>query len=106
MKQVTINIPDNKYGFFVELLKSISFVDKFNEEEILVSAQEKKIIRQRIKTAKPHNFKKWKDIKKKSKTTLADLTAVSLKEMSSLSEEKFSTIWDNESDAVYDRFLK
>ena len=63
MKQVTINVPDNKYGFFVELLKSISFVDKFNEEDIVISEQEKKIIRQRIKTAKPHNFKKWDDIK-------------------------------------------
>ena len=63
MKQVTINIPDNKYGFFVELLKSISFVDKFNEDDIVISEQEKKIIRQRIKTAKPHNFKKWDDVK-------------------------------------------
>jgi len=63
MKQVTINVPDNKYGFFLELLKSIGFIGKFNEENIVISEQEKKIIRQRIKNAKPHNFKKWDDIK-------------------------------------------
>lgn len=63
MKQVTINVPDNKYSFFVELLKSIDFIDKFNEEDIVVTEQEKKVIRQRIKKAKPGDFKNWDDIK-------------------------------------------
>ena len=63
MKQVTINVPDNHYSFFLELLKNISFIEKFNEEEIVVSEQEKDIIRQRIKSAKPEDFKKWDDIK-------------------------------------------
>ncbi len=26
MKQVTLNIPDNKYQFFIELVKSLNFV--------------------------------------------------------------------------------
>lgn len=26
MKQVTLNIPDNKYPFFIELIKSLNFV--------------------------------------------------------------------------------
>lgn len=63
MKTIIINIPDSKYSFFVKLLKSIDFISRFNEEEIVVSEQEKKLIRQRIKNAKPHHFKKWDDIK-------------------------------------------
>ena len=63
MKQVIINVPDSKYNFFIELLKSIKFVSKFNEDDIIISEQEKKLIRQRIKNAKPHNFKNWEDIK-------------------------------------------
>ena len=63
MKQITINVPDNKYVFFIKLLKSISFVAQYNEEDIVISEQEKRIIRQRIKTAKPENFKKWDEVK-------------------------------------------
>jgi hypothetical protein len=68
MKTVTINIPDSKYKFFVELLKSIDFIEDFNKEEIFVSEKEKKLIRDRIKKAQPHNFKKWDDIKKSFRT--------------------------------------
>ena len=63
MKTLTINIPDKKYHFFVELLKSIDFVSEYNEEQFFVTEQEQKLIRKRIKNAKPHNFKKWDDIK-------------------------------------------
>lgn len=63
MKQITINIPDDKYSFFIKLLKSINFVNEFNEAEIIVSKKEKQLIRQRIKKAKPGNFKKWDDVK-------------------------------------------
>lgn len=31
MKQVTLNIPDNKYHFFMELVKSLGFVKVPNE---------------------------------------------------------------------------
>jgi len=58
-----INVPDNKYGFFSELLQSIDFVNKFNEAEYEIMEREKKLIRQRIKNAKPENFKNWEDIK-------------------------------------------
>jgi len=47
-----------------------------------------------------------KTIEKKSKTSLANLNGTTLKEISSLSEEQLSKVWDNEPDAVYDQFLK
>ena len=34
MKQITINIPDNKYAFFMELIKSIGFVDVNSEQKL------------------------------------------------------------------------
>ncbi len=39
MKQVVLNIPDNKYAFFMELVKSLGFVkvpdeNKLNKEQI------------------------------------------------------------------------
>ncbi|HNW50469.1 MAG TPA: hypothetical protein PKH79_05265 [Prolixibacteraceae bacterium] len=33
MKQVVVNIPDNKYHFFMELIKSLNFVVLSREEE-------------------------------------------------------------------------
>ena len=63
MRQLVINVPDSKYSFFKELLKSLDFVNEYNEEDIIVSEKEKQLIRGRIKSAKPGNFKKWEDIK-------------------------------------------
>jgi hypothetical protein len=34
MKQVTLNIPDNKYRFFIELIESLKFVKVENKESI------------------------------------------------------------------------
>jgi len=38
MKQITLNIPDNKYAFFMELLKSLRFV-KVSDESLLAEEQ-------------------------------------------------------------------
>jgi hypothetical protein len=38
MKQITLNIPDNKYPFFMELVKSLSFV-KVSDESMLTEEQ-------------------------------------------------------------------
>ena len=40
MKQVVLNIPDNKYNFFMELVKSLDFV-RVNEEVKLTKKQKK-----------------------------------------------------------------
>ncbi|OFX32222.1 MAG: hypothetical protein A2X08_08335 [Bacteroidetes bacterium GWA2_32_17] len=33
MKQVTLYIPENKYSFFIELVKSLGFVKKIEDKE-------------------------------------------------------------------------
>jgi hypothetical protein len=33
MKQVTIHIPDNKFSFFMELIKSLKFIKRVDAEE-------------------------------------------------------------------------
>ncbi len=44
MKQITLNIPDNKYSFFIELIKSLDFVQMQDEgdskEEIIANIEE------------------------------------------------------------------
>ena len=39
MKQITLNIPDNKYSFFMELIKSLGFV-KVKDEQKLYDEQQ------------------------------------------------------------------
>jgi len=38
MKQVTLHIPDNKYPFFIELVKSLGFV-RLSDEVVLTGKQ-------------------------------------------------------------------
>jgi hypothetical protein len=40
MKQVVLNIPDNKYPFFMELLKSLSFVKVPDEAKLTKKQKE------------------------------------------------------------------
>jgi hypothetical protein len=40
MKQVTLNIPDNKYPFFMELVKSLGFVKVPDEPKLTKKQQE------------------------------------------------------------------
>jgi len=40
MKQVTLNIPDNKYPFFMELVKSLNFVKVSDESKLTRKQQE------------------------------------------------------------------
>ncbi len=61
MKQIILNIPENKYNFFVELIKSLDFV-KENNHDFDISEEEKNIVRNRIKNAKPADMKEWKDV--------------------------------------------
>jgi hypothetical protein len=34
MKQITIHIPDNKFPFFMELIKSLKFIKRVETEEV------------------------------------------------------------------------
>lgn len=40
MKQVILNVPDNKYPFFMELVKSLGFVKVPGEAELTKNQQE------------------------------------------------------------------
>ncbi len=51
MKQVTINIPENKYAFFLELLNNLG-LEKVNEESVEVDEEVLKSIGQGLKEVK------------------------------------------------------
>ena len=40
MKQVVLNVPDNKYSFFMELVKSLGFVKVTGEAKLTRNQQE------------------------------------------------------------------
>ncbi len=61
MKQVTLNIPDNKYQFFIELVNNLGF-DK--PEEIYISEEHKVIVRERILKSKPEELIPWAEARK------------------------------------------
>lgn len=61
MKQITLNIPDNKYQFFIELVNNLGF-DK--PEEIHIPEEHKAIVRARILNSKPEELIPWKEARK------------------------------------------
>lgn len=62
MKQVILNIPENKFAFFMELVKNLGFV---KAEVISIPEEHKKEVRNRIAaTSKnPERLLDWNDIK-------------------------------------------
>ncbi|MDH5476301.1 MAG: hypothetical protein OEX22_11465 [Cyclobacteriaceae bacterium] len=61
MKQVTLNVPDDKYKFFLELVNNLGF-DK--PEEIHIPEEHKAIVRERILNSKPEELIPWKEARK------------------------------------------
>lgn len=68
MKQIILRIPDNKYSFFIELLKNFDFVT-IEEEGIEIPEEQKNKVRERMKKSQsdPSRLLKWDEIKKKIK---------------------------------------
>lgn len=65
MQQLLLNITDNsKIDKLMNLLSTLNYVkvESYTEENIVVSEKEKNIIRDRVKNAKPENFKNWDDV--------------------------------------------
>ncbi len=60
MTEITLNIPDNKYQFFLELINKIGIETKENR----IPEEHKTIVRERIRTAKPDNMTTWEDARK------------------------------------------
>jgi|LakMenEpi05Nov12_1017451.scaffolds.fasta_scaffold09129_2 hypothetical protein len=63
MKQVTLNIPENKYDLFMEFIKNIEFIKKYNEININVSEEEQAVILDRIKNTPKADLRKWSEVK-------------------------------------------
>jgi hypothetical protein len=66
--KITINIKDNKVGFFLELLQSFDFIsiEKTNTENTELSKEHKKILDERLANYKsdPDNLLDWDNVRK------------------------------------------
>lgn len=75
MKQITVNIKDNKYNFFLELLKSMEFVSIVDEEDWHenLSVNEKKTIQRGIEDLENGRIHSHEEVMAISKRRIADL---------------------------------
>ncbi len=60
--KVTLEIPENKYQFFLELVSNLGFE---RVEEIYIPEEHKTIVRDRIKNSNPEELIPWKEARKK-----------------------------------------
>ena len=66
MHQLLVDIKDDsKMDILLNFLKSLNYINvkELSNNDIIVSETEKNIMRERVKKAKPENFKNWDDIK-------------------------------------------
>ncbi|MES2139450.1 MAG: hypothetical protein V4511_07055 [Bacteroidota bacterium] len=66
MHQLLVNIKDDsKMDILLNFLKSLNYISvkELSDNDIIVSEAEKNVMRERVKKAKPENFKNWDDIK-------------------------------------------
>ena len=68
MKYITLRIPENKFSFFMELLKNFDYV-KVEEKDIEIPEEHKNTVRQRMKASEvnPSRLLKWDEAKNKLK---------------------------------------
>jgi hypothetical protein len=64
MKQLTLKIPEKKYQFIMELLKSFDYI-KIETEEFSIPEEHKNIVRKRIEKSKadPSRWLDWEKVK-------------------------------------------
>jgi len=69
MKQYTVSIPDDKNEFFLELVKSLGFVElisaDFDPDNIEIPQWHIDLVRERVATSTEESMKNWDDIKDK-----------------------------------------
>lgn len=63
MKQIIVNVPDEKMDFFLELLNSLDFM-KTNDDQAIPEEQQELVL-SRIKNAKKSDYLNWDDVKDK-----------------------------------------
>lgn len=68
MKQLTLKIPENKYQFIMELLKSFDYI-KIETEEFSIPEEHKNIVRKRTEASKedPSRLLDWDKVKSEIK---------------------------------------
>jgi len=67
MTQLLLNVQDeSKTMKLLEFLRTLNYVSvqQLHEEKIIVSDDEKNLMRERLKNAKPENFKDWDKVRK------------------------------------------
>jgi hypothetical protein len=62
MKQVTLNIPENKYELFMEFIKNIDLINSNNEIDFFISKEEQTLILDRIKKTKKEDLKQLSEV--------------------------------------------
>lgn len=65
MKEVTWKVPDSKLRFFMELIKQLGFEVK--SDDLIITEEQKEIVRERLKNAKEEDFIPWEEARKKLK---------------------------------------
>ncbi len=62
MRQVTVNIPEEKYEFFIDLIDQLGF---HKDEEIEIPEEHKRIVLERIRLSKqePTRLLDWEEVK-------------------------------------------
>lgn len=75
MKQLTINIKDNKYSFFLELLKSMDFVSVANSDDWFdnISENDKKAINKGIEDIENGKIHSHEDVMASAKKRISEL---------------------------------
>jgi predicted transcriptional regulator len=75
MKQLTINIKDDKYSFFLELIKSMDFVSIADNEDWYetLSANDKKSIQKGIEDIENGRIHSHEEVMALAKKKIADL---------------------------------
>ncbi|MCB0430806.1 MAG: hypothetical protein H6585_09190 [Flavobacteriales bacterium] len=64
MKEVTLKIPDKRFGFFMELVKQLGFEVTERADQMDIPEEHKAIVRERIKKSKPEKLVPWKEARK------------------------------------------
>ena len=75
MKQLTLNIKDHKYSFFLELLKSMDFVSIADNEDWYehLSDKEKKSIQKGVEDLENGNVHSHEDVMALAKKKISEL---------------------------------
>jgi hypothetical protein len=61
MKQVTINIPENMYSFFMELVQKLG-LEKVENETVEVPDWQKTEVIRRMESTSPEEYLTWEEI--------------------------------------------